>query len=332
MPETPPASDASDTPSAAPFLPDPWATSGRVRLDGAFESGGRRSARFQFVTACVALAGGFVAFQVGSAVVLALQLAAAGTTLTDVLALPFDELLATYTRELITGNSLGQVLGLLPVALLFAFQHSRDVTGYLRLRRVDALTLGLAVAGIVAGQPVVQWLARVNQWILPDALAGFDADQLRLIEAVLAGEFTWVFLVGTLALVPGLCEELLFRGYVQRQFERAAGPLLAVGFSGLVFGLYHLRPTHVLPLVAIGVYLAYLTWRTGSVVPSIVAHVVHNGIAVTATRFAEDDGGMLETVRDVAPPWYAVVAGFVFFGAVVYVLDRFASSRQPPPA
>jgi hypothetical protein len=74
-----------------------------------------------------------------------------------------DELLATYTRELIISNSGGQLLGLAVPALMMARLHSTRVTSYLRLRSVDGRFLLLAAVGVVGLQPVVQWLAQVNK-------------------------------------------------------------------------------------------------------------------------------------------------------------------------
>jgi membrane protease YdiL (CAAX protease family) len=234
-----------------------------------------------------------------------------------------DDLLATYTRELIISNSGGQVLGLVGPAVLMARLHSTRVTGYLRLRRVDPRFLVLAAVGVVGVQPVVQWLAQLNQQLpLPETVRAFEQTQLELIRSVLESGLGVSFNLVALALVPGVCEEILFRGYAQRQFERASGPVGGILLSGILFGLYHLRPSQLLPLAALGLYLAYLTWRTGSLWPAILVHALHNGLAVLMARYVQQHPAYdLETIEQAAMPWYAVAGGFAIFGAVLYVLD-----------
>jgi membrane protease YdiL (CAAX protease family) len=276
----------------------------------------------------LALGGTFLLFQViVSPIVLLVQIGMAegGMSSLETMNNP-DQLLSSYTRELIVSNSVGQLLGLALPSLLLARLHTHGVSGYLRLRTVDVRLLGLAVLGVLGLQPVVQWLAQLNQHLpLPESVRLFEQTQLEMIRSVLESGLGVGFNVAMLALVPGICEELLFRGYAQRQFERASGPVAGILLSGIIFGAYHLRPSQVLPLVVLGVYLAYLTWCTGSLWPAVIVHITHNALAVLAARYARTHPEYdLETVEQAAMPWYAVVAGFAIVGGVLYVLDPLA--------
>ena len=281
-----------------------------------------------FMTGVLGLGAAFILFQlVVSPVLLLVQigLSEGGLGALQTMGRP-DELLATYTRELIISNSGGQIFGLVIPAVLMARFHSTRVAGYLRLRRVDPRFLLLAAIGILGLQPVVQWLAQINRQLpLPEAVRMFEQTQLELIRTVLESGLGVSFNLVALALVPGFCEEVLFRGYAQRQFERASGPTAGILLSGVLFGLYHLRPSQLLPLAGLGIYLAYLTWRTGSLWPAILVHALHNGLAVLMARLVRDSQAYdLETLEQAAMPWYAVVGGFAIFGVVLYVLHPLA--------
>ena len=309
-------------------LTDRWAPSNTLLLDGPLERRSLRSATFNFVMGLLALGGAFLVFQVlVSPLLLVIQigLSEGGMASLETIGNP-DQLLASYTRELIISNSAGQLIGLALPALLMARLHTNGVSGYLRLRGVDLRLLLLAIVGVVGMQPVVQWLAQLNQNLpLPESVRLFEQTQLELIRSVLDSGLGVAFNLSMLALVPGLCEELLFRGYAQRQFERAAGPAGGVLLSGIIFGAYHLRPSQLLPLVVLGIYLAYLTWRTGSLWPAILVHIAHNGIAVVAARYAQEHPAYdLETLEQASMPWYAVLIGFAIVGSVLYVLHPFA--------
>jgi membrane protease YdiL (CAAX protease family) len=242
-------------------------------------------------------------------------------------------LLASYTRELIISNSVGQLLGLAVPALLLARLHTRQVTDYTRLRSVAPQLIVLAILGVIALQPVVQWMAQINQELpLPETMRMLEQTQLELIRTVLESGLGVTFNLVMLAVVPGLCEELLFRGYAQRQFERSTGAVGGILLSGVLFGCYHLRPSQLLPLAALGIYLAYLTWRTGSLWPAILVHMAHNGIAVVVARYAQQHPSYdLETMEQASMPWYAVVGGFAIFGAVLYVLHPLARRLRDAP-
>jgi hypothetical protein len=310
------------------WLPDAWAPRGGLWLDGALEQTSFGPRALSLFTGLMGLAVAFVAFQfLVSPVVLLAQIGMDGLrSMGDP-----GALLASYTRELIVSNSLGQILGLAVPTLLFARLHASRVADYLRLRLPSARLLGLSVLGLLALQPVTQWLAALNRRLpMPEAFRAIDQAQLELIEKVLQSDLGVGFNVIMLALVPGICEEVLFRGYAQRQFERGTGTVVGIVLSGLLFGMYHLRPSQLLPLAMLGLYFAYLTWRTGSALPAMIVHFAHNALSVVvANVLAESPDYEVSMMEGVGTPWYLVLAGFVFFAGVVYVLHQRARRERP---
>lgn len=327
-PPTEHSPDSDPVPPVRPTLDDQWARGAGIPLDGPLERASVSSATLGFVTGLLGLGASFLLFQlVVSPILLVIQigLSDGGMGALETMSNP-SELLAAYTQELIVSNSVGQVFGLALPAVLMARLHSRQTAGYLRLQGVDGRFLVLAAVGVLALQPVVQWMAQLNQQLpLPETVRAFEQTQLELIRTVLESGLGVSFNLVALAIIPGACEELLFRGYAQRQFERAAGPVGGVLLSGVLFGLYHLRPSQLLPLVVLGLYLAYLTWRTGSLWPAILVHVLHNGLAVVFTRYVQGHEDYdLDALEQAPMPWYAVLGGFAIFGGVVYVLHPIA--------
>ena len=82
------------------------------------------------------------------------------------------------------------------------------------------------------------------------------------------------------AVVPAICEEILCRGPVLAGLRRSVGPTAAVVLSGLLFAALHQSPYRFIPQAALGMVLALLTLRTGTVVPAIIVHALHNGTLV----------------------------------------------------
>ena len=326
---------SSPPPSRGPaWLPDVWSARGGVRLNGTIE---RSTISPTVRNAAMALAGVVVTFLVFQAVANLLVVAwmfakipAEELQNLQATASAQAEILGRLTREVFLSNSIGQVVGFGLVTYGLARLHTTEVGSFLRLRRTDWAFVGLSLLGLVALQPGVRWLMSVNQMIpLPEALEQFEQVQMEMIQAVMESDASFWFNLAMIALIPGVFEELGFRGYVQRQLERASGPGLAIFLSGLLFGLYHLRPSHLLPLTLLGVYLAYITWRTGSLLPAILVHFGHNALAVGAVRYARaSESVQPEALQEGGVPVHWALLGFVFFGAVVYVLHHRASAAR----
>ncbi|WP_019500081.1 CPBP family intramembrane glutamic endopeptidase [Pseudanabaena sp. PCC 6802] len=83
-----------------------------------------------------------------------------------------------------------------------------------------------------------------------------------------------------LGLLPGISEELLFRGVALPGLGMNA---IAVAISSIVFGSLHMfnlqQWRYALWAMAIGVCLGTMTLLTGSLFPAIVAHVLTNSVS-----------------------------------------------------
>jgi len=86
-----------------------------------------------------------------------------------------------------------------------------------------------------------------------------------------------------------VCEEVLFRGLLLQLLRRRAGWRSAIVWSAVLFALYHLNPVVLLPVCLVGMYLALLVWRSGSLYPAIVAHALNNGLALFGLPLIVDE-------------------------------------------
>ena len=82
-----------------------------------------------------------------------------------------------------------------------------------------------------------------------------------------------------MAILPGLCEETLFRGAIQGTFEKR-GVWKGVIYAAVLFAVYHLNPWNFIPAIALGVLLGLVTVRTNSILPAMVCHVSNNCMGV----------------------------------------------------
>ncbi|MDQ7859181.1 MAG: CPBP family intramembrane glutamic endopeptidase [Armatimonadota bacterium] len=111
-----------------------------------------------------------------------------------------------------------------------------------------------------------------------------DDPLLPILNTLGAGpELAWFFVL--LAVVVPVGEEVFFRGFVYGGLRARWGPRLAAVASGLFFAAVHLQLVHGVPIFALGLLLAWLYARTGSLLPPVIAHAAHNVIAVLSAWY-----------------------------------------------
>lgn len=91
--------------------------------------------------------------------------------------------------------------------------------------------------------------------------------------------------LAVLGLLAPIVEELVFRGLFYGWLAGRWNNLVAFVLSSLAFAAAHTEPLHILLVLPLGFWFGWLRWRTGSLVPTIVAHIINNTIAVSAAAF-----------------------------------------------
>jgi len=124
-------------------------------------------------------------------------------------------------------------------------------------------------------------------------------------------EAPWkVFLA--ISLLPGICEELLFRGFLIRFFEKY-GVQWAVIISAILFAAFHLDPFRFIPVLLLGFLLGYLAVRSGSVYTSMFSHIINNGLAFVLVTYSDSSWvKFLVSEGDIIHYWLVIPALVVF--------------------
>jgi sodium transport system permease protein len=164
---------------------------------------------------------------------------------------------------------------LLPV-LAMTFLLTRRPAKTLLLRPTSpvnvlaALGLALAVHPLyLAFQWLIQKLYPVGS--LSEGLAGIE----RLL---LQAPFWWLPLV-LIALLPAVCEELAFRGFILSGLRHSGHKWRAIIISSLFFAVTHQIFQQSLGAFVLGALIAYLAVQTGSIWPGLSFHAAHNSLA-----------------------------------------------------
>jgi membrane protease YdiL (CAAX protease family) len=103
-------------------------------------------------------------------------------------------------------------------------------------------------------------------------------DQIILQESKRAPLTTYATLFAAVFIAP-ICEETFFRGFVFAGLLRSMPPVWAIILSALLFAVAHADPGSFAVLFFIGLALALLRWRTQSLWPGILLHLLNNGVS-----------------------------------------------------
>ncbi len=171
-------------------------------------------------------------------------------------------------------------------ALLLAYLIAIKPTGLgffesvkLRWRTPTRGPFGLVMAGVLT------WFACVPLVLVSSLLAkkflgaeGSSSPVLTIImEAVRShNALAPILFIVALGVLPAICEEILFRGFIYTSLRWRFGAFASMLLSALLFSAIHMDPGAFIPLFVLGFSFAYVFERTRSLIPSMIAHCMWN--------------------------------------------------------
>lgn len=234
------------------------------------------------------------------------------------------------------------LLNALATILLFAavplaatrVQRVRLGTGF-RLHRTGWLVpLAAAIWGLSLW-PFAHEIFLLNRWI---GLTTLSSEQVHAVSQMLQQLRTLspLLLLFALAVVPAVCEELLFRGYLFAALERSTSGGRAIWVSALLFGLFHVvvgspaSPERFLPSAFLGLVLGWLAWYSGSVLPGMVLHFFHNGLLLMLAYYRDammERGWGLQQQQHLPPSWLVAAGLAIATSGLILFLARRSKHR-----
>ncbi len=205
-----------------------------------------------------------------------------GKTNTSVQEIPGAQLVLTL-------SALTASLLLLGASVLTPVLARVRVRSALGLVSAPAWTYFAAALGAVGLGPIGSLVHAFVKKLAPNLTLG----SVDFLNDFAVSHSVWV-IWPLLALMPAVCEEVFFRGLLQRPLGTAPWAILV---SGVAFSLFHLDPHHAAAVLPVGLFMAWLAARTGSTFVPITAHLTNNTLAVAALKL--QDG----PARDDVPLW-----------------------------
>jgi sodium transport system permease protein len=215
----------------------------------------------------------------------------------------------------------------LPVVLLVYFKirvRAALALGLPRMRYVLAAIL----LGLTAWAPAHELFLLQGKLIpLPQAIIESNA---QIMDAFAGRGLIWPLLL--IAVIPAVCEELFFRGFLFAGLRTPAGKWLTIIVTACVFAVFHIMLIKFVLTASLGVALGYLRWQSRSIWPSIVAHLLHNASAVALTFVPayRELLGVTDLAPDAHLPAGLIAAGCVGVAVAIFLAIRPATDQPEP--
>ncbi len=274
-----------------------------------------------------------ISFQLFGAILQVILIFATSDNLTDVNEIM--SVLAEKVELLMLANTIAQFTMLAGGTFIGIKLHRKvkENRKFLRLQKGEnfAQQLALTVLLFLVGFPIVLFLGWVNSFLPASDFMKQIADQsAEIIASLLRSENGILLGFLFIGITPAICEELLFRGYMFRAFEKSTRLITTILVTSIVFSMFHLDVMGFLPRMFLGVLLAYVTWTSNSLYPAMLGHLVNNGGIVIAAGFNPELLNEAPT-PDSEMPWLLIAISFVLTPCVLYLLKKFRSEIKPLP-
>ena len=139
----------------------------------------------------------------------------------------------------------------------------------LRVGKYKISTFFLSLILLVTAAPMASWLNVFSQLFAKNETSGAIFEVTEAVPMWLG-----ILIIGFL---PGFVEETLYRGIMFSAFRKRS-ILTGIVISALSFGLMHMNFNQMLYAVYLGIVFALVVEATGSLVSTMILHMLFNGI------------------------------------------------------
>jgi len=218
-------------------------------------------------------------------------------------------------KDMMSGLIKTQIIIILLPVLLILKVSKNNIKKTLKLNYTNPLNF---IIVLLASIPLLLLAGIVGQLInlvFPVSESYLNALQ-NLITIQEKGLWFTIFVVGVL---PGICEEVMFRGFILSSVKEK-GVWYGIIFTAILFGVFHLDPFRLLPASLLGLWLGYLAIKTNSLFVPILAHFMQNSLSILITNFSDKIPFINLVVKDdMISYWVVIPAVLIIYLAVKWL-------------
>lgn len=233
-----------------------------------------------------------------------------------------------------------QQVGLFLVpAIALAFFEGKKPQNFYGLKSPSINLLMIVLLLMACSMPLLAWINEQNMKMhLPQFLSGVERWMREMedsgmvtTKAILKGTSINVLFVNLLviAVTPAICEELIFRGGLQRTLLRwIKNPHVGIWTSAVIFSTIHFQFFGFFPRLFLGAAFGYIYFWTGSLWYPAFAHFLNNGYAVVVAWYMQKNNLPLEKADEMHLAWYGYLVSAILTLVLFAVLRKLAAQKS----
>ncbi|MBL9124129.1 MAG: CPBP family intramembrane metalloprotease [Planctomycetaceae bacterium] len=211
-------------------------------------------------------------------------------------------------------------------ALLMTVMLTRSPRKTLLLNRPAVLAVPAALLLATLLHPVVAALQLAVTRLYP-----VDSRIVEMLSGIFTERHPLWQLVLVFAVAPAIAEELAFRGFILSGFRRSGHKWRAIVLSSIFFGMTHGIFQQSLVAILLGIVIGYIAVQSGSILPGMLFHLVHNALRISLLHLSPEDlsrhpslGWLVQSASGEGISYHpaVVVAGALGAAAILYWFHR----------
>jgi sodium transport system permease protein len=207
----------------------------------------------------------------------------------------------------------------IPTALMTGL-FTRSSAKTLLIRRSGWSPVALAILLAVALHPLSVAMSGVLQTLYPP---GKNVEAFQSVFKLLTDKTSlWWLTPLLIGLLPAVCEELTFRGFILSGLRHTGHKWRAILLSSLFFAVAHPVLQQSMSAFILGTILAFVAVQTGSIWPGLLIHLIHNSIVWLHSVYETEINSLLERYPSIG--WSALLIGAL---ATMWILAWFSRLR-----
>ena len=165
-------------------------------------------------------------------------------------------------------------LGYLLISIVYFGKHYVDLSFGRIERRMVWPAVGMSVLVAVANLFVTFFVvSMLDSYLFMEESESLNKSDPNLFSGI-------VGILHSCIIVP-IVEEIGFRGiFLAGLLKSRCRPWLAILITAIVFALFHMSFVKIISTLGFGIIIGWLYWRTGSIIPGIVIHIVNNSLCI----------------------------------------------------
>ncbi|MCI9260376.1 MAG: CPBP family intramembrane metalloprotease [Romboutsia sp.] len=181
------------------------------------------------------------------------------------------------------GLAITQVM-IICLPLLFAYYIKTDFKKTFSLRKINLKQILGGILIWMGGFVLINLITQITLYLFPQNMEVAEA----LTDAIIIKD-NLVLNLAIVALMPAICEEIFFRGFIFTSFKGKSSSKIAIITSGILFGFMHMDFLRIIPTSILGIIFAYTVYKSESIFIAMILHFINNGIAVLVSHYPNSE-------------------------------------------